>query len=188
MLGLCSAHFPAFWHCTPPYSPAFGVASPFVPALLASKGLNANGIGLVLAAGTTIRLVAGPAGGRLADHSSAPRRVLAFFLTAAAVIVLGYHPAYGFLLLLAVSAFEAVALAPVIPIADALTLQAAGGPRRFHYGWVRGAGSAAFVGGTVLSGFAIARFGLPTFIWLNAVRTSASPIFEIRPVTSVSPD
>ena len=147
---------------------AFGVASPFVPALLASKGLNPSGIGLVLAAGTTIRLVAGPAGGRLADHSSAPQRVLAFFLTAAAIIVLGYQPAYGFLLLLVVSAVEAAALAPVILIADALTLQAAGGPRRFHYGWVRGTGSAAFVGGTVLSGFAIARLGLPTFIWLNA--------------------
>jgi PPP family 3-phenylpropionic acid transporter len=155
---------------------AFGVASPFLPALLASKGLSPTSIGLVLAAGTAIRLLSGPAGGHLADRSCRPSRVLAGFLATAALLMLGFLPAYGLALLLLVGLAESAVLAPLIPISDALTLLAARGPPRFQYGWVRGMGSAAFVGGTVLSGFAIARFGLPSFIWLNAallVATSA---------------
>ena len=52
-------------------------------------------------------------------------------------------------------------------------------PPRFQYGWVRGMGSAAFVGGTVLSGFAIARFGLPSFIWLNAALLLATSVVAL---------
>src|SRR5581483_5325185 len=128
------------------------------------------------AAGTAIRLLSGPAGGRLADRSCIPSRVLAGFLMTAGVLALGFLPAYGLMLLIVMGLAESAVLAPLIPIADALTLLAAQGPPRFQYGWVRGTGSAAFVGGTVLSGFAIARFGLPSFIWLNAallVATSA---------------
>ena len=81
---------------------AFGVTSPFLPALLANKGLSPTGIGLVLAAGTAIRLLSGPAGGRLADRSCRPSRVLAGFLMAAAFLALGFLPAYGLVLLLVV--------------------------------------------------------------------------------------
>lgn len=159
---------------------AFGVASPFVPALLASKGLAPDGIGVVLAAGTAIRLLAGPAGGRLADRSGAPRRVLASLLVAAAVVALGYLPAYGLVLLLLVGVSDSAALAPLVPIADALTLEAAGAKRRFEYGWVRGTGSAAFVIGTILSGFAIRRFGLPVFVWMNAALLSAASLLAVK--------
>jgi PPP family 3-phenylpropionic acid transporter len=40
---------------------AFGVQSPFLPALLAERGLHSAEIGMVLAASTAIRVVAGPA-------------------------------------------------------------------------------------------------------------------------------
>ena len=40
---------------------AFGVASPFLPALLHQRGLGPSEIGAVLAAGTAIRLITGPA-------------------------------------------------------------------------------------------------------------------------------
>ena len=52
---------------------AFGVASPFFAAFLASRGLRPEAIGLVLAAGTATRLVAGPVGGRIADRLQTPR-------------------------------------------------------------------------------------------------------------------
>src|SRR6185312_11215199 len=122
----------------------FGVASPFLPALLASKGLSPTSIGAVLAAGTATRLLAGPVGGRLADRSPSPRRVLACFLVAASAAQLGYLPVHGLMLLLLVSVVQAVAFAPLVPIADALALAAAGKRDGFEYGWVRGAGSAAF--------------------------------------------
>ncbi|OYV32861.1 MAG: hypothetical protein B7Z80_25700 [Rhodospirillales bacterium 20-64-7] len=39
--------------------------------------------------------------------------------------------------------------------------------RRLEYGWVRAAGSGAFIVGTILAGQAVGRFGLNAIIWLN---------------------
>jgi PPP family 3-phenylpropionic acid transporter len=146
---------------------AFGVASPFFAAFLAERGLSPEAIGLVLATGTAVRLFAGPAGSRLADRLQAPRIVLVACLIAAACLAFSYLPAWGLLPLLLVSITHAITLAPLTPIADALTLAAIGAARRFDYGWVRGAGSAAFIAGTLLSGQAVARFGLPAILCLN---------------------
>jgi MFS transporter, PPP family, 3-phenylpropionic acid transporter len=154
---------------------AFGVASPFFAAFLAERGLRPEAIGLVLAAGTAVRLVAGPAGGRVADRLRRPRVVLAGYAAAAACVAFAYLPAAGVWAFLLVSVAHASMLAPLTPIADALTLgevgalkEAGTGPR-FEYGWVRGAGSAAFIMGTLLSGQAVGRFGLAAIIWLNGV-------------------
>jgi MFS transporter, PPP family, 3-phenylpropionic acid transporter len=113
--------------------------------------------------------------------------VLGWLLIAASIIALGYLPAHGLMLLLAVSALHAAVLAPLNPIADALTLAAAI-VSRFEYGWVRGAGSAAFILGTVLSGFAIGRFGLPVFVWLNAVLLFAASLFALNLPRGPRPD
>jgi MFS transporter, PPP family, 3-phenylpropionic acid transporter len=151
---------------------AFGVASPFFAAFLAGRALQPEAIGVVLAAGTALRLVAGPLGARLADRLGAPRLVLVGFAAAASGVAFLYLPAQGFWLLLLVSLAHASVLAPINPIADALALEAAMGGvscRRFEYGWVRGAGSAAFILGTLLAGPAVGRFGLDAIIWLNGV-------------------
>ena len=147
---------------------AFGVASPFLPGLLQQRGLDPTAIGLVLGMGSAIRLVAGPLGGRLADRPEAARAVLTAGLAGAAVVALGYAPARGFLPLALVSIAHAALLAPLTPIADALSLGAADGPRGFQYGWVRGTGSAAFILGNVVAGQAVGWLGLGVIIWLNA--------------------
>ena len=58
---------------------AFGVASPFLPALLHERGLGPSQIGAVLAAGTAVRLITGPLISRLADrlgkHQQNPGRI-----------------------------------------------------------------------------------------------------------------
>ncbi len=151
---------------------AFGVAAPFLPSLLKQNGLSSNAIALVLAGGTAIRLLAGPIGGRLADRSPRPSRVLAGFAAAASLIAVGYAPARGVALLLCVSVAHASVLAPLTPVADALTLGSAqahpGSRHGFRYGWVRGAGSAAFIAGALSSGQLVGRFGLGVIVWLNA--------------------
>ena len=156
----------------------FGVASPFVPELLASKGLEPRGISVVLASGTAIRLLAGPAGGRFADRSGRPRLVLVELLIAASFITLGYGAADTFALLLLASVLQASALASVNPIADALTLYAAR-VNAFEYGWVRSAGSAAFIIGTVLSGLAIGRYSPNVIIWLSAALLFAAALLTL---------
>jgi PPP family 3-phenylpropionic acid transporter len=149
---------------------AFGVASPFLPAFIESRGLAPQQIGLVLALGTGIRLLSGPAAGRLADLLQALRMVLAVCTALAAGVVLGFLPAQGFWILLIVSLLHAAMLAPTTTLADALALGASK-PRvtsGFEYGWVRGAGSAAFIVGLMISGQAINAFGLTAIIALQA--------------------
>ena len=147
---------------------AFGVASPFLPGLLEQHGLDASRLGVVLAAGTAVRLLAGPFGGSLADRTGRPRLVLAGFAACAAVVAMGYAPARGLLVLTAVSVAHAAVLAPLTPVADAVALRAADGGQAFRYGWVRGAGSAAFVLGTLGAGRLVDGMGLGVIVWLNA--------------------
>jgi PPP family 3-phenylpropionic acid transporter len=153
---------------------AFGVASPFLPALVNARGLPAAQLGLVLSAGTAVRLLTAPLAGRLGDMLQGLRVVLVVCLVLAAVVTLGYLPAQGFWPFLALSLGHAAALAPVTILADALALGAAvpplgSGRRGFEYGWVRGTGSAAFIGGTLLSGQAVSAWGLDVIVGLQAL-------------------
>src|SRR6202453_2390988 len=144
---------------------AFGVASPFLPALLHERGLDPSKIGAVLAAGTAIRLITGPVISRLADRLGKHQQILTGFLAMAAVIAFGYGLPAGFGIFLIVSVAHASALAPIVPIADAMTLAAA--PGRVQYGWGRGGASAAFVVGAVGAGQVVQATNLGGIVWMN---------------------
>lgn len=151
---------------------AFGVASPFMPAFFEGKGLSPEQIGVLFGAGTAIRLVSGPLGGRIADLTRALRAVLVVCELLAAAVALSLLPASGFTLLLMIGLLHAAALAPTTSLADALALSAARAPDGrpiFEYGWVRGTGSALFVVGTLLSGQIVGAWGLPSIVVLQAI-------------------
>ena len=163
----------------------FGVQSPYLPALLKAHGVGPEVLGVMLAAGTAIRLAAGPIAGRLADRFHTTKLVFAGCAAVAALAALGYLPATGFWPLLAVTLLQASALAPLAPLGDTLALAAAtprerGGGPGFDYGWVRGAGSAAFILGSVVSGQAIDRFGLAVIVWLNAALLALAALLARR--------
>jgi len=156
---------------------AFGFASPFFPAFLAGRGLGSEELGLVLGAGTVVRLICGPVAGRVADRLQAFRAELAVFAIVAAGAALLYLALDGFWAVLAISLLQAAALGPLVPLADALCLAHAR-PRQstgFEYGWVRGMGSAAFVVGTLLAGRAVEGYGLSSIMWLSATALLALP-------------
>jgi MFS transporter, PPP family, 3-phenylpropionic acid transporter len=156
---------------------AYGVASPFLPAFVSSRGLAPDELGVVLAAGTTVRIIAGPLAGRAGDLLRALRAVLAACLIAAATIVTGYLPAASFGAFLLLSLLHAAALAPAGVLADALAVSASRSPARpFEYGWVRGTGSAAFIAGLIFSGHAVAVSGLETIIGLQAMLLGAAAL------------
>jgi len=176
----------------------FGVQSPYLPAFLDDRGLRPEAIGMVLAAGTAVRLAAGPAAGRLADRLDAAKLVFAGCAAAAALMALLYLPAQG-------SILQAAALAPLAPLCDTLALGAAVPARRddaagpgFDYGWVRGAGSGAFIVGLVLSGQVVGRYSIAAVIWLNAALLAAAalcaprvrqlPPRPVAPSTAASPE
>ena len=157
---------------------AFGVASPFLPALLHERGLGASEIGAVLAVGTAIRLITGPVTSRLADRLGKHRQTLTVLLAMAAVIAFGYGLPAGFAIFLLVSVAHASALAPIVPIADAMTLAAA--PGRFQYGWVRGAASAAFVVGAVGAGQVVQATSLGGIVWMNGTLLALAAMAAMR--------
>jgi PPP family 3-phenylpropionic acid transporter len=150
---------------------AFGVSSPFMPAFLAARGLGPEQLGLLFATGTAVRLISGPLCGRLADLTRARRGVLVICIALAALVAFGLLPAAGFGTLLTISALQAAALAPITTLADAIALAVAlprGSAARFEYGWARGAGSAAFIVGTLLSGQVVSAWGLPSIVVSHA--------------------
>ena len=153
----------------------FGVVSPFLPAFLASRGVSPEQLGLVLSLATLVRLFAGPTAGHVADAYQALRTVLAMCTLGAAIVACGLGLAHGLSLLIAISLLHAALLAPTTMLADALALRSSskdGNPSaRFEYGWVRGAGSAAFVAGALLSGQAVEILGLCCCAWYSGSST-----------------
>jgi PPP family 3-phenylpropionic acid transporter len=158
---------------------AYGVSSPFLPAFVTERGLRPEDLGLVLAAGTAIRLVAAPLAGRIADRLQALRMVLVACIALASAVTLGYLPAHGFALLLCLTLLQAAFLAPMTVLADALALGASRASA-FEYGWVRGAGSAAFIAGILLSGQLVGAFGLTAIIWSQALLLVAAALAATR--------
>ena len=161
--------FPAFVLLQGSLYAAYGTESPFLPSFLAERGLTPGEIGVALAAGTLMRLVAGPVAGHVADRSDATRTVVATAAAAAGLISFAYLAGFGFWPLLAVGVLHASAIAALAPLADALALAAAEREGTFAYGWVRGAGSAAFVLGTLTSGLLVAQAGLASIIVSSGV-------------------
>ena len=156
---------------------AFGAASPFWPMFFASRGLSPAELGTLLALGTLTRLLAGPLIGCFSDFVRAPRIILAICTTVAVAAALSFLPATGFVPLLLISIFQAAALTPITSIADALATNATekgGGPRSFEYGWIRGAGSAAFIAGTLVAGQVLSQNLVEpsAIIWLHAALLS----------------
>ena len=153
---------------------AFGLVSPFLPAFLASRGLPPEDLGLVLGAGTAVRLVFGPLAGRLADRFHAFRAELALFAILAAMAALSYFAVGAVWMVVVVSLFQAAALAPLVPLADALSLAHA---RRAQTASPAGSSTDGCAAQVLRRSF-LARcwpdrlaglYGLSTVIWLGAV-------------------
>ena len=175
-----AATLPAFLLLYTALYAAYGTESAYLPSFLQAHGLPVERIGIVLAAGTLVRITAGPATGRLADGLRAWRGVLAAAAACSAVVGTAYVAAYGLWPLLLVVLAHSAATAPLAPLADALAVAASAGPGGFQYGWVRGTGSAAFVGGTLLSGQLVDRLGLATIIVASSTLFAAMALTATR--------
>jgi PPP family 3-phenylpropionic acid transporter len=152
---------------------AFGVILPFLPAVLAARGLDPAEIAVVLAVGSAVRLVAGPLGGRLADVLAAPRAVLALAAAVSTLAASGFLVAAGFGAMLVVHAALSIGMAPIVPLSDAATIASAR-DGRFDYGRVRSAGSIAFILAALFAGQAVAAFGADAAVVLVVAGCAAT--------------
>ena len=150
---------------------AFGVLSPFFPAFLKSRHLRSDEIGFVLGTATAVRLIAGPAAGAAADRMQRLRTVFAVCSIGAAISALSIVALTTFWPLFAATVLWSASIAPAAPLTDALALAAAKprhGNKGFEYGWVRGAGSAAFILGTIGAGQLVEPIGPGVTLALQA--------------------
>jgi PPP family 3-phenylpropionic acid transporter len=160
-----------------------GIQAPFFPVWLKAKGLDAEAIGVVLAAPIVLRIVAMPAAARVAERGGALRGIIAVALFAATIAyaVLGF--ADGFLAIAVLFALASAALSPAMPLAETYALKGLAQHGKV-YGLVRLWGSVAFIGGTLIAGYALDLLPERDLIWLIviAVALSALAAAMLRPI------
>ncbi|MEX1084100.1 MAG: MFS transporter, partial [Xanthobacteraceae bacterium] len=127
---------------------AIGIQLPFFPLWLEAKGLDAQMIGLVLAAPMVVRIFAIPVATRIADRRQALRGAIVAATVAAAAGNLAVGFADGGMAILIVFSLASVAFTPIMPLAEAYALRGLAHVGR-AYGPVRLWGSAAFIVGSL---------------------------------------
>jgi MFS transporter, PPP family, 3-phenylpropionic acid transporter len=150
----------------------FGIASPFFPVFLASKGFASEQIRIVLSLSGAVRLISGPLVGRLADQTQHVRAALPAVLLFAGALAFSFSTSSSFSIVFCLSVVYAAALVPTTTLADALALrssQATPISSGFEYGWVRGSGSAAFVLGSLVSGQLLGVFASVSALLAQAI-------------------
>ena len=142
-----------------------GIQLPFFPVWLKAKGLDPQMIGLVLAAPMVVRMLAIPLVARAADRRDALRAaiIVASCLSVAGYVLVGL--AEGARAILIAYALASLALTPVMPLAETYALKGLSARGR-AYGPVRLWGSAAFILGTFVAGFATDTIPARHLIWL----------------------
>lgn len=156
----------------------FGVHSPFIPPLLQERGVDAAAIGLFLAAGTAVKLVAAPLAGRIGDRFHALPITLAVAAVGSALTSLLYIGSGTGPVLFAIVITHAIFTGPMAPLSDALGLGvAAKNPKA--YGWIRGAGSGAFILGIIGSGQIVNEYGIASAFMANAAILAAAALTAV---------
>lgn len=156
-----------------------GAMTPFLPAILAEGGLTAGQVGGVMAAGSIMKLLAAPLGGRIADGAGDARVILAATAIVAAAGAAGFGLAAGLALLVAVQIAYSIAMAPVIPLTDALAVGAVR-MHGFDYARVRASGSITYIMGAILAGQAVQLAGPRVAAWIMAAALVATAILALR--------
>jgi MFS transporter, PPP family, 3-phenylpropionic acid transporter len=164
-----------------------GVQLPFLPIWLKAKGLDAQMIGVVLAIPMVVRVFAIPLASRLADRRDALRAAI---VIAACASVIGYGLvglAEGVRAILVAYALASIVFTPMMPLSDTYALRGLG-ERRLAYGPVRLWGSAAFILGTYVAGFASDIMPARELIWLVTAATALIAIaaLVLSPATTTT--
>ena len=152
-----------------------GIQLPFFPVWLKAKGLDPQMIGVVLAAPILARLIAVPLVARAADRRDALRAAI---IVASCLAVAGYTLvglAEGAYAILIAYALASLTLTPVTPLAETYALKGLTARGR-AYGPVRLWGSAAFILGTFVAGFATDALPARHLIWLIAAASLLSAL------------
>ncbi|MHB8875836.1 MAG: MFS transporter [Myxococcaceae bacterium] len=140
---------------------ATGVTLPFLPAYLKSLALSATQVGVLLAIGPCVALLAPPLWGHLADRTGRPDRVLSVLALGSAAFFLPLLGVQRFGALFAVLFVYALFSSSISTLVDTLALQRValeGG----NYSRLRIFGSLGFVVASTLFGLSVSRVDVST--------------------------
>lgn len=140
-----------------------GAHMPFFPSWMASKGLDATDIGLVIALMGIIRVVTGPLISFAADAAERQRSTIIILTAGAALSYAAYFCANDVIWILAWSLTTSACWSAISPLFESTTLRSAQA-EGFEYGRVRLWGTAAFVVANVISGQLVQAYGIDVFL------------------------
>jgi PPP family 3-phenylpropionic acid transporter len=138
---------------------------PLFPLWLSARGLDPAAIGIVLAALQLARIVATPAGVRLAERYGSLQGAIALAAVAAGAAMALAAAASGFAAILAAVVLLSLVSAPILPLTDAYALKGLG-QRGRSYGPVRVWGSVAFIAANLAGGVLLGLLAPANLIWL----------------------
>lgn len=137
-----------------------GIFMPFMPPWLSSQGLGDKQIGIVLAMGMIIRMLASQPVSSLGDGRLGAVRVLVVIQMLSAAVYLTLPTLGSPQAVMAAMAAVALLAAGIVPLGDHLTTSQVRRQPTLNFARIRLWGSVAFLVTSTASGFAIARFGL----------------------------
>jgi PPP family 3-phenylpropionic acid transporter len=166
-----------------------GVQLPFFPVWLKAKELDPTLIGIVLAMPMVIRVIAIPFAAREADRRDALRAAIMGLSVAsvAGFALLGFSE--GAVAIFVANIVASLVFTPIMPLAEAYALKGLAARGRV-YGPVRLWGSAAFIVGTFVAGFAADLVSPLSLIWLivaASVLTAVAAV-SLAPLSTGAPE
>lgn len=143
----------------------YGMHVPYMPVWLDGRGLSAAEISAVMAAPLFIRLFITPTVALAADRSGQHRRMLILLAWLSLALVLALGQMHGFWLIFALAVPLGIAYSTIMPLTETIAIS---GVRHagLDYGRMRLWGSLTFIAASFAGGFAIARYGAMSGIYL----------------------
>jgi PPP family 3-phenylpropionic acid transporter len=138
---------------------------PLFPVWLTARGLDPTAIGLVLAAMQAVRVIATPAGTRMADRHGSLHGGIVVTTFASVIAIAALGNAHGFVPILLGAVTLAFVSAPVLPLTDAYGLKGLA-QRGKSYGPVRLWGSVAFIVANLTGGVLLNLLAPTNLIWV----------------------
>jgi len=164
-----------------------GIMMPFWPVWLEAKGLSPSEIGLVIAAGSIVRVFVGPFTARIADRTGERKRPMVILSVLGLLMFLPFALVDSFWMILLLQALFAGMFGPMMPLSESLTMTGAK-QDGLDYGRIRLWGSITFIIGASGVGFFL-KGADPSLIWTSiaiafgifALSTLMIPDYQVAP-------
>lgn len=165
-----------------------GIHLPFWPVWLESKGLGAEEIGMVIALGIVMKIIANPLVAQVADRRGERKRLIVLLTTISLAIFALFALASGFWSIVIINCIFFAFWSPAMPLQESLTMQSAA-RYGFDYGRIRLWGSITFIISAMGIGHLLKGSSTDLIYWTIAgtiALTSLSALLlpDIRPPTS----